>query len=297
MSDDLRIRVYNVGFGDCFLVLLPDVADDGVQATRPRRMLIDCGSISFGDSGFDTKSLVARIIDDVTDPDGVARIDVVVATHRHRDHILGFGRPEWADVEVGEVWLPWPESLDDELGLRLVEAQQALARALTENVAALRADTRIRDDQCELVETMGFNALTNDDSMQTLKFGFASKPKRRYLERSAEPVDCDLIGSATIRVLGPSRDIDIIKQMNPPSDQTYLAALGLGAVARGDGSTPGDVDDNPFPASSPSIGASTARPSGIEASNVLSPRVMSSADSRRCWAKRSCSQQPVSTTR
>ena len=110
MTDHVVVRAYNVGFGDCFLLLIPDAT---TGTSRPRRVLIDCGSITFGDTGLDFESLVQRIIVDVTDQDGVARIDVVIATHRHRDHILGFGRPDWAAVHVGEVWLPWCESPDD----------------------------------------------------------------------------------------------------------------------------------------------------------------------------------------
>lgn len=241
------VRVYNVGFGDCFLLLIPDAP---AGSDRPRRVLIDCGSITYGDTGLDTERLVQRIIADVTDDDGVARLDVVIATHRHRDHILGFGRPEWAAVHLGEVWLPWCESPDDPLGLRLTRAQERLATALTSSVAALGADKRIGDDQREMVDVMGLNALTNAESMETLRFGFAGKPRRRYLERSSTPVDSPVVGDAVVRVLGPSRDLEVIKAMNPPSDQTYLAALGLDATG-GVPAAGGVLDDDPFPRVAP----------------------------------------------
>jgi beta-lactamase superfamily II metal-dependent hydrolase len=98
---EVRIRMYNVGFGDAFLVLLPA---NGKQ----RRILFDCGSVEAAE-GVPMSSVVDRIISDVTDDDGVPRIDVVVATHRHKDHISGFANASWANVEVKEVWLPWTE--------------------------------------------------------------------------------------------------------------------------------------------------------------------------------------------
>lgn len=38
-SEQVVVRMYNVGFGDCFLLTLP-------TAPGPRRMLIDCGTHS-----------------------------------------------------------------------------------------------------------------------------------------------------------------------------------------------------------------------------------------------------------
>src|SRR5206468_9516055 len=100
----IHMRMYDVGFGDCFLLHVP--VSDGV-----RKILVDCGSIKAGAKPLST--IVAQLVEDVREPDGVARIDVVVATHRHRDHILGFEDDAWSSVEVGEVWLPWTENEDD----------------------------------------------------------------------------------------------------------------------------------------------------------------------------------------
>jgi len=59
------------------------------------------------------KDVVQQVINDARSAPGEpARIDVVIATHRHRDHISGFADPAWADVEVGEVWMPWTEKPD-----------------------------------------------------------------------------------------------------------------------------------------------------------------------------------------
>src|SRR5262245_13644208 len=115
--DVARIRAYNVGFGDSFLLDLPS------PSGRRVKVVIDCGSVSFGDSGQTSALLVQRIVRDISDHDGAPHVDVVVATHRHRDHISGFAREEWRRVSVSEVWQPWTESPRDADAVRLRAAQ------------------------------------------------------------------------------------------------------------------------------------------------------------------------------
>jgi len=88
-------------------------------------------------------SIVDRIVQDVTDADGVPRIDVVVATHRHKDHVSGFGQASWDNVEVKEVWMPWTEDPTDEEARNIRDIQSSLAlgldAALTARAAGLGA--------------------------------------------------------------------------------------------------------------------------------------------------------------
>src|SRR4051812_2151043 len=98
-----RLRMYNVGFGDTFLLTLP-------TAGRDRRILIDCGSVAKAQRSIGE---IAQSIVDEIGAEGKPRLDVVIATHRHRDHVAGFASPVWDDVEVGEVWMPWTEHPTD----------------------------------------------------------------------------------------------------------------------------------------------------------------------------------------
>src|SRR5215510_5018284 len=99
MSKVIRVRMYNVGFGDCFLLALPE----------KRTVLVDAGFHSQGKGLFDGNSLVDQIVTDVKAFSGEARVDVVIATHRHQDHVYAFNSERWNDVAIGEVWLPWVE--------------------------------------------------------------------------------------------------------------------------------------------------------------------------------------------
>jgi beta-lactamase superfamily II metal-dependent hydrolase len=121
MNDPIRIRMYNVGFGDCFLLFIPE--------TRGyKKIAIDCGSLK--NNGHTIEEIGNQLINDVRDKDGVARIDVLVMSHRHADHISGYTNPKWSEVEVGEVWMPWLESRDDPEAKAIQKRQRAAALAI-----------------------------------------------------------------------------------------------------------------------------------------------------------------------
>jgi hypothetical protein len=223
----VTVRMYNVGFGDAFLLVFP--GDD-----RPRRVLVDCGSHAAGPGPRPIDDVVAQIVSDVTDDDGTARIDLVVGTHRHRDHVSGFAVSRWDAVEVGEVWMPWTEDPHDPVATRIRERQSALAVALNAAVGVDAPDS--------ISAALAANALTNASAMETLHRGFSGDPPRRFLpasddvvtELSATPLSDARVD---VRVLGPSRDEAVIRDLDPPAGAGYLrlatAAGSAGAAPFG----------------------------------------------------------------
>jgi beta-lactamase superfamily II metal-dependent hydrolase len=208
------VRMYNVGFGDAFLILLPGKG-------RPHRILVDCGSIK--SNGIPMQGVVDQIVADATDKDGTPRIDLVIATHRHRDHVFGFEQDGWEKVEVGEVWMPWTEDPDDPKARRIRETQSGLAAALVPRLQARLAAGS--DPAGKAALDMALNALTNEAAMATLHHGFAGTPTRRYLSAQTKPLTTPHIPGATFHILGPSRDEAVIRDMDPPKNQSYLAHL------------------------------------------------------------------------
>src|SRR5262245_4210579 len=97
MADKLLVRAYNVGCGDCIYVRIPN-KNDGYH------LLIDCGKK--GDDRLleqAVKHLANHMLPDTGD--SRKRLDLIVATHRHEDHIKGFN-PDWfKNIQVMNIWL------------------------------------------------------------------------------------------------------------------------------------------------------------------------------------------------
>ncbi|HXO30853.1 MAG TPA: hypothetical protein VN901_00720 [Candidatus Acidoferrales bacterium] len=209
MSGKIRIRMYNVGFGDCFLVSVP---------ARPRtlQILFDCGSHAAGPGPRKIEDVVQDVIADVSTK-GKARIDLVVATHRHQDHVSGFQSELWSKVEVGEVWMPWTEDPEDPEARKILETQSRLAVHLESTMLALG----LADE----VIGVARNSLTNANAMRTLHDGFLGQPRRRFLPPTVR-AKCSFtpahLPGIKVHILGPPRDPDVIRDMDQPAAESYL---------------------------------------------------------------------------
>lgn len=84
MADKLRVRVYNVRFGDAILISVPDRAG---RKTVTRHILIDVGNVLSGEGG-DT-SVFEPVIRDVRKVIGRRPLDLYVMSHEHMDHVKG----------------------------------------------------------------------------------------------------------------------------------------------------------------------------------------------------------------
>jgi beta-lactamase superfamily II metal-dependent hydrolase len=216
--DQARIRMYNVGFGDCFLLSWPG-------PDRTVKVLIDCGSHRQGAGPHKIEKVVERIVEDVRESDGTPRIDVVVGTHRHQDHVSGFDSPLWDDVAVTEVWMPWTEHPTDPEARRIRETQSRAAKRLHAEASIASALPAEEELLRESLLALSANSLTNAQAMETLHHGFKGRPKRRFLPtetRRRKSFETACLPGALVHVLGPSRDPDVIRDMNPPAGQSYL---------------------------------------------------------------------------
>lgn len=117
----VRVRMYNPGLGDCFLLTF-----ETSGAKRPRHVLIDCGALATAAN--DERLLrVARHLAETTRPEG---IDLVILTHPSLASVAGFLRAGeiLAEVPIGEVWAAWTEDPHDPAA-RALERQRAAALA------------------------------------------------------------------------------------------------------------------------------------------------------------------------
>lgn len=232
-TKEVIVRMYDVGFGDSFLLFIP--TSDGI-----RKVLFDCGSIAAGVQPL--KQVAQQIIQDAMEPDGVSRIHVVVCTHRHRDHVAGFDNPLWKDVEVSEVWMPWTEDPDDADAKRIRETQAGLALALQQHFAR-SAEQKVKTSAVDPApyQALALNALSNEGAMDMLHSGFALGTSPLYLPKkdSTESIyRTPVLPGVMVYVLGPSRDEEIIRDMDPPAGESYLRLVNGLKEAAASGSGP-----------------------------------------------------------
>jgi hypothetical protein len=105
-ANEVRLRLYGQGLGDCFLLAFPRRE----EGARPCYLVIDCGvAMSTPDRVPRTKEIVKNLKAATG-----GRIDVLVVTHQHFDHVSSFqdARPEWQEIQVDALYLPWTEAAD-----------------------------------------------------------------------------------------------------------------------------------------------------------------------------------------
>ena len=137
----VRVRMYQVGFGDCFLLTFSYPG-----RTKPRHVLIDFGTTA-APSGSPSR-LLGRVAEDIRKAVGKDPF-AVVATHRHRDHIAGFdpgsnGKGPGAVIAALKpqfVVQPWTEQPDLAVDAKAPPGFKGLA-ARQETLASLEAIAR-----------------------------------------------------------------------------------------------------------------------------------------------------------
>jgi hypothetical protein len=218
----VTIRSYQVGFGDCFLVSFN--YGEGGQAEH-RHVLIDFGSTSLPKSGGFSLDSVAKDIKAQTG----GKLTAVVATHRHRDHISGFGGDTGkliAGLKPEVVVQPWTEDPKAQPGatspstalvgakgfVGALAAMHDVARFSLQEIAALRAPKTVKDQ----IRFLGDDNLANLDAVETLmnmsgEHVYVYYGSKSGLEKVLPGVKVHVLGPPTLkqsRAIEQQRDED-----------------------------------------------------------------------------------------
>jgi hypothetical protein len=219
--------------------------------------LIDFGSTkasSFGPSG----GLLA--IADKIREDSEGKLDIVVATHRHSDHISGFaGDPGKviASLEPELVVQPWTEDPNlapdarapaavaggrgggSALASRLAD-MQAVAAAVVAAVPRLEASASVRKTVREQLAFLGETNLANDAAVRNLMTMGKLSPV--YASFGTELPIADLLPGIGVEVLGPptlEQSAEIATQRaTDPDEFWHLAAASAATIPEGGGDPP-----------------------------------------------------------
>lgn len=221
----IEVRMYNMGFGDAFRVTVRDGQDTW-------RMLVDCGAHAQCQSRPIEDSVNDIITELADDCGGTPHLDVVVATHHHRDHIVGFAVDRWDEVKVGEVWVPFVEDEKDAVAaqLRRVHANAAmkLEAVIKARRALLGANTsaaRMLGDALAFAENSRGNERATNRLLSRNGITFKNQPRVRFLpdrfnaHNLIETEKCGVVA----HILGPPRDPEMIRKMSPPARAGWLA--------------------------------------------------------------------------
>ncbi len=227
----LTVRHYCQGIGDCHLLTFQK--EDGA----PFRILIDCGIHTSISGGSD---LIRDIVTDIKTATG-GKIDVLVVTHEHWDHVSGFSSAAdiFKEFSVGEVWMAWSENprdpdtiAFDKFKGEALSALQGAARRLDAagNVNAYAAG--LRDG---LQALLGFQFGAAGERVRAARDAAAKLSPGRtpvYLDPATPPLSIKGLPNLRIYVLGPPRDKEALKLEEKKSEMYALLGRGAAPVIR-----------------------------------------------------------------
>ena len=209
MAGKLLIRMFDVGLGDCIYCRIPDGHEDG----RDFHILIDCGSLS----GLDYLTAALEKLKIMLPDDGAKkRLDLLIVTHQHKDHILGFTPDLWADFSVGALWMS--AAMDpDHPEARNARQLHAFAGGMIKQAQRLNFSP-------ELEGLFAAYAATNDVAVETLQKTIPVKNniKPVYVHAGMDTDDKLKLPlkNAALRILGPENDIDLY-YLGKPENPSY----------------------------------------------------------------------------
>lgn len=250
----IRIRMYRLGVGDCFLLTLP--RDDGT----PFHVLLDCGIHMSEEKQSDRIRTAVR---DILEETGNT-LDVVIGTHEHWDHLSGFyyAADLFKDAHARSIWCAWTEDENDAFAKSLQKNRDDGVTALWGAVRRLHMADAYGDQIAPHEGERAWDGVIGffgDSAGAGVKAKAAAEALRKlagakgeivYRSPGEPPFDA-VSGNWRFFVLAPPRDKALMKRADPrkgtgeayPMDRE-LSSLQMGVANLR--AAVGEDDDPPF---------------------------------------------------
>lgn len=256
-ASGVTVRMYRTGLGDCFLLAFAKGQPPGAFY-----LLIDCG-VYKGTPEPNNSTRMRRIVEDIRDATG-GRLDLLVITHEHWDHVSAFHLSQAQnifakDIALEKLWLAWTENLSIKLAKELHDgrraARAALDHALTQwqRMSGINANNGARSLVQKVLDFFGapvdspsssgpaglqgataFGAKSRqtEEAMNWIKDKYG-KGKTEYVHPGDGPLIFDGVPDARFYILGPPEDAALIKRYNPTASgaEVYPKAMAAAAEA------------------------------------------------------------------
>jgi hypothetical protein len=213
IQTQIRVRMYRQGLGDCFLITLPG-------DTSPFYMVIDCGVV-LGTNANGIQKL-RDAVNDISKVTG-GKIDLLVLTHQHWDHVSGFTQAKDAIAKWNgaQVWAAWTEDPEDSLANKLRAGRQKTEDALRMAVNRLN-ELGATDQAFRVSGLLDFFGATSGSTTTALDYakGLAGK-NLRFCQPGEPPITLPKLAGFRFYVLGPPKDESFLRKSDPSQRTAY----------------------------------------------------------------------------